>query len=269
MSTELAKRETIAELVRTWDECSETIRRCFLELDAAQERLEQAFAGPGRHFSLDDILRRQSLAHPERAIDQLEQQAWAALFDALEVRQFLSVEATRKLDQQLEGRGEPLGRITLETVLATLQGLHRSIPVFAAEAVREVFDFLRPPRSRLKTNKPWHVGRKVILPCYCEAAQPRWPWRPSVNFHCIDRLRALDRVFHLLDGKGYISKSYGGELVDAICATSGEQPEGQTEYFAFRVYRNGNLHVTFRRPNLVAELNRIAGGKEFKPKEAA
>lgn len=47
-------------------------------------------------------------------------------------------------------------------------------------------------------------------------------------------------------------------LVDAI-GTSGIKGVGETEYFKFKCYKNGNLHLEFKRSDLVDTLNQIAG----------
>ena len=77
---------------------------------------------------------------------------------------------------------------------------------------------------------------------------------------------ALDRAFHILDGAG-IPGGYQSPLVDAI-NTSGNKGVGETAYFSFRCYENGNLHLKFLRLDLVKELNRrgkelwLSNGKE-------
>jgi hypothetical protein len=43
---------------------------------------------------------------------------------------------------------------------------------------------------------------------------------------------------------------------------------GETEYFAFRCFRNHNLHLRFKRPDLVAKINQIAGGNALRGKVA-
>jgi len=44
----------------------------------------------------------------------------------------------------------------------------------------------------------------------------------------------------------------------------GEDGIGETDYFAFRCFKNGNLHLIFKRPDLVRRLNQIAGGKRLR-----
>ncbi len=81
------------------------------------------------------------------------------------------------------------------------------------------------------------------------------------------RCTALDNVFSGLDGKGTITPTHYGPLGDAIraCGPSGS---GETDYFAFRVFKNGNLHIHFKRLDLLAKFNAIAGGLHLKPEAA-
>jgi hypothetical protein len=190
----------------------------------------------------------------------LELRVWGSIFDSIGVQQFLSVERARILDQQLEGKGDPLGPITLDNVMGMLRGLHGSLETMAAEAVAEVYEFLRPPRSKLKTNGFWKVGKRVVLERCCSM---QWTYRLSSDT-ARNQIGALDRVFHLLDGAGYVSRTYLGELGDAINAVPVESPVGRTKYFAFKLFRNGNIHLEFLRPDLVDKLNQIAGGKRLR-----
>jgi len=45
-------------------------------------------------------------------------------------------------------------------------------------------------------------------------------------------------------------------LVDAINTSNGT---GETEYFKFKACKNGNLHLEFKRMDLVSKLNQLAG----------
>ena len=74
-------------------------------------------------------------------------------------------------------------------------------------------------------------------------------------------IRAIDNVFHALDGNGTI-KSHRGPLIDAIEAS--KDGTGETEYFRFRCFRNRNLHLEFKRLDLVAKLNAVAGGMRLR-----
>jgi hypothetical protein len=104
------------------------------------------------------------------------------------------------------------------------------------------------------------VGSKVIIE---RAINPRVYSSVKCGYR-VDELRALDRVFHMLDGQGLVPRSHYGELVDAIEACRGTG-EGATKYFRFRMFANGNLHLWFTRADLLLRFNQIAGAGLLKP----
>jgi hypothetical protein len=61
----------------------------------------------------------------------------------------------------------------------------------------------------------------------------------------------------LLDGKG-VPGGYASPLMDAI--QTSRTGTGETDYFEFRCCVNRNLHITFKRLDLVKQLNAVAGG---------
>jgi hypothetical protein len=138
-----------------------------------------------------------------------------------------------------------------------------NVDIYLEEAVQEVFEYLRPPRSHLKTNTEFEIGRKVILSWIVEKGWNRG--RFKINYHREKYITALQNVFQMLDGKGPV-KSYNGELHDFI--TDSPDGKGETPYFRFKGYQNGNLHLEFKRPDLVARLNAVAGGNRLRNDEA-
>jgi hypothetical protein len=128
---------------------------------------------------------------------------------------------------------------------------------FIEEAVQEVFEYLRPHHSRYKTNTEFEIGKRVIL----FALETKWGGGFRVDHYREQHIRAIDNVFHALDGNGTI-KTHRGPLIDAIEAA--KNGTGETEYFRFRCFRNRNLHLEFKRLDLVAKLNAVAGGMRLR-----
>ena len=107
-----------------------------------------------------------------------------------------------------------------------------------------------------KTNQRYHIGKKVILIC----AVSSYGIQSGTSQH----LRALDNVFHRLDGKG--TPKYPDDLVTGLSETIRKKAAvAETPYFRCKWYRNGNLHVEFKRLDLLKELNRIGGNHEQVP----
>lgn len=105
----------------------------------------------------------------------------------------------------------------------------------------------------------------MILPWAVEAWGFGHPFHVSYGHHDA-QLRAIENVFSALDGKGSISKTHNGLLVDAINQSA--DGRGETDYFRFRCFKNRNLHLEFRRLDLLARFNQIAGGARLRPKAA-
>jgi hypothetical protein len=167
------------------------------------------------------------------------------------------------LDRQLQS-GEGLPDIDEAQVLAMMEGTLCQVHTFIEEAVKEVFDYLRPPHSAYKTNTEFEVGKRVILTW---AVERKYNGGFQTNHHREQNIRGIDNVFHALDGNGTVH-THRGPLIDAI-NQCGRDGKGETPYFKFKCFRNRNLHLEFKRLDLVAKLNQVAGGMRLKPQTAA
>ncbi len=255
---------TASYMAREFTEATTEIKRLAHALHAATERLDAAFRTDAdadhyysrfgielgydgrRHIDLDDMLKA------------MERRAWEVLVDALGIKNVMSVAKRKVFDEQLKS-GE-LPPVSEQTILASLLGLTDQAGQFAREAAVEVFDILRPRGhwgGQYATNNAFRVGRRVILPWKVEQ---KWGGNGfHVNYGREQELTAIDGVFHLLDGKG-VMRENKGPLVMAINATE-KTGRGETEYFRFRCYKNRNLHLEFKRLDLVKQLNGLAAGE--------
>jgi len=204
--------------------------------------------------------------HISRTRDEMEKKlrvaTWRAIVTALGLSKVMSKKRSDEFEQKcLSGDlPEPTLEIILEFFLTTMENSAE----IAREAIIEVYDYLRRGASshnRYKTNAKHasdHIGKKVILP---SVVSPQG-WGKvyyRVQYYYKNTLVQIDRVFHLLDGAG-IPDGYTTPLIDAI-HSCGPDGRGKTDYFSFRCFQNGNLHLTFTRPDLVEQLNVIAGGR--------
>jgi hypothetical protein len=103
------------------------------------------------------------------------------------------------------------------------------------------------------------VGPKVILHYWVEESypgsgkiQPAYRWQAEYV--------ALENVFSALDGKGSIARNYRTELETAMRVSA----QGETTYFRYRACKNRNLHLEFKRLDLLQKFNAIAGGKRLR-----
>lgn len=259
MSTDLAIRETLPALIACYQRAETEVRQAYDLLEAAQSRLQTGFSDLGCHcFSTNprDYCKVGSSA-ADLVMETIKIEAWRVLVERMELRRVLSVKRRKELDSQLQN-GDKLPDITEENIVAMLQDNLASIDLYMKEAIHEVFDFLRSSASLLKSNSEFELGKRVIL---CHAVTPGYiKGTFQVAYRHEPELTALDNVFSVCDGKGTI-KTHRGPLCDAISQC--RDGVGATEYFHFRCCRNGNLHIEFKRPDLVTRLNVAAGGNRL------
>lgn len=267
-ATALTRKATIREMVNAFEATAAVVRRCFAELREAEASVNRAFCNSETFdaIRIDATAERgryqsRSVYDDETAIKTMERHAWRQLSERLEMRRILSVAKAKELDKQLDD--EELPPITEANVEAFVQKYMRDLPSLLSDSIREVFEFLRPHAgyagSQYKTNPRFELGEKVILTNWAE----RWHnGKFHMNYYYMHHANALERVFQALDGQGEILKGYDSCLAAAMDASS--DGEGETAYFRFKACKNHNLHLWFKRPDLVAKLNAVAGGKNLK-----
>ena len=251
-NTSLATRKTVEELVREWNMASHLLQTGLETLMQAEVHF-RAFDGPGSHYDLCLFTHSDYSMEYDRKIRRLKAAAWRYLVDRIELKKMASVKRASEIDRQIH-EGTDLPDITMDNLFGWLESLEGQAKKFLEEAIVEVFEFLRPPSLRYMTNSGFKVGRRVIL---CNRVEKAWSGTKfRVSYHYENQLRALDNVFHMLDGKG-LSVYRNGDLSNAILEAPGGV--GETEFFKFRCYRNHNFHLEFKRPDLVQKLNEIGG----------
>jgi len=57
--------------------------------------------------------------------------------------------------------------------------------------------------------------------------------------------------------------------VETAIGQSGREGRGETPLFRFKAFRNQNVHLEFKRLDLLKRFNQIAGGRRLKPKACA
>ena len=262
--TKLVNKATVAQMVLTYKQAADEIDAAYARLKTAEEQLENVF-GDGSFSTLT----REYYDH-DRAAEEVKQKikrsAWRGLVDLLEIRKLLSIKRANEIDKRLDDPAN-LPKLELKAIYEMFSALVGSSGEFAREAVFEVYEFLRPRSqsyaAHYKTNQRYarvEIGKKVILTHIVEPYYLGY----RVYYQREQNLIALDKVFFMLDGKG-IPDGYRSPLVDAINTVGKVGNSGETDYFRFKLYQNSNLHLEFKRMDLVEDLNAVAGGMNLKP----
>lgn len=267
-------RKTAQAMAAQFVASTKAIRRLVKAIDAESNKLADTFrSGKGRVDAQDHVFSVRIVNkynHSSQTLDdvikEMRRQAWVSLVDRLNVKSTMSMAAQEKLDRQL--REDKLPNITEDAIVNMIMGMASQLNDFKRDAVKEVFDYLRPHnngRRKLKTNSDWKIGSKVIVSgCTFRPSRPN-PF--SVDWgHCDNYLRAVEGVFLLLDGKTAAREDSSQNVIDAICA-AGRDGRFDTTYISGRCYMNGRIHLKFKRMDLVEQINACAAGQAVLRKE--
>ena len=193
---------------------------------------------------------------------EVDRGAWAYLMNESGLRTFMDAKAREEWDEQLGvrpggGRGAPeLPEFNRGNVEATFGALYANRGAFFERGVVSVFKSLS---WDYKTNQPQKFGKRIVLK-YVRGEMGGAKYGSNklghTNHHKTDMLDDLTRVMCILDQKPEPDhRRAWWHRVDAAKTT--DDPDPEDDYMVVRCFRNGNGHVTFKRPDLVDGLNRI------------
>lgn len=140
--------------------------------------------------------------------------------------------------------------LTAETVAATFRTMHDARGAMFERGVIECFKRLS---WDYKTNNPFRFGKRFIMSHMFTA------WRTgglTTNHRACDELDDLIRVFSVLDGKPEPDHRNG--MWRVLSDSNHERlMAAEHEYFSLKWFKKGSGHITFKRPDLVHQLNDI------------
>jgi hypothetical protein len=179
-------------------------------------------------------------AHMRKVIDC---KVWRRVLDMTRIGSLMDASTRRKFEDQLHM--DPL-EFTVDNVSATLATLSGAAPVTFRQGLVTTF---RAFSKDHRTNDAYKIGRKAIF-------QNMISWSGlSYGYGRRETVNDLERCFAVLDGKAF---PIVNGIADAISsAHRDKQDTAENEYFKARWYGNGNLHLEFKRLDLVDRVNRL------------
>jgi hypothetical protein len=187
----------------------------------------------------------------EDAVKQIDISLWRYCFDYTGLMQIMDAEAKKNFMRDVETDAPPFA---LEHIRMTfLQLMQDSETMFARGLVNV---FLKLSRNyKTNTNEPFKVNKRAVLtgmvdPSYAGGLHIHYrEWASST-------LNDIDRVFLSLDGQKHIPRALENAISVAWKATrSGAFFEN--DYFRIKGYLNGNMHIEFKRLDLLEKANLI------------
>lgn len=264
-------RKTAGLMAAEYHDAVGKIRVAMNEITRQTERLQEAFRfesadkpmwerefGPSRNsydFGIGFTYHGVSCTNDnEKIFEGFKREAWKIIANRLGIKTAMSIKAREEFEKQLSDGDLP--EIDENAILNMIFGLVDRAKEFAANAAKEVFEILRPHRGDYKTNDVFKIGKRVILAYYCER---QWNGKKfRINYSRDKYVTAIDGLFRLLDGKTPLQNGRG-ELIEAV--SNSPDGRGETEYFKFKCFKNQNLHLEFKRLDLVKQINLLGMGE--------
>ena len=250
--SELVKSVSIENMINQRAAVVERVMAALDLLSEAQGIARAAHVG-FPDFGIDQGYRRSSTGLGDRAaldkavLREIDSAAWKYLMDESGLRSFMDSKARAEWDSGLREGVVP--ELTVDTVASTFAGLYGARGDMFERGVIECFKSLS---WTYKTNLPQKFGKRLIMQNlhsggYCSV------------YGKMDKLDDLMRVMCVADGKPEPDYRSGtSNLISAGLRESKGWPKFvENEMMSLKLFKNGNGHITFKRPELVNKLNLI------------
>ncbi|WP_175787323.1 DUF4942 domain-containing protein [Burkholderia anthina] len=203
--------------------------------------LDESYGCRGRPSITGDYAKRDEA---EAAIVRLiDIRGWDYLLSESGLRTFMDAKAREQWSNQIaEGDVPELTAANIEATFAQLYGARGDM------FERGVLQCFKRLSWNYKTNEPFKFGKRIIVRYLLSSG--------SLNFRVTNELDDLIRVFCILDGKPEPDHRNGAYYLISDTRQA-RRSETENDYFQLRWFKNGNGHLTFKRPDLVGQLNKI------------
>lgn len=185
----------------------------------------------------------------ERVRQELDTAIWRYCIKATALSDLMDAQAKKQFEEQL---GKTVPEASEDNISATMMQMVAAAPDTFKRGVVNAFRYLA---EGYKSNDAFKIGKRGVRSyavSYCTYMKGF-----TLSYRVKDELLDVDRVMHLLDRK--TNPTYPGELVSAIQSAMAKKESmiAETTYFTAKWFKNGNIHLIWKRPDLMKQVNRI------------
>lgn len=284
----VARQDVIGNLILQYDNLKQRYIEYLKANDAMEFYAQGIFRGEGASAgkTFNEVLTEQSGTNKEKYngfCDDVKQQVWSVILDKVNIQKYMTYGVRQNFAEFAKNQG--CMDLTKENVESLIQMIIENSYTILDKAVIDVFDMFTKYHSenRLhvegwKTNDKWKVNKKVILPYFVTGGYNGFYDTSSRRWN---EYSDIDKVMCYLAGKNYDDMATRHEynvgkhevkykilgLQAAIQRTQyGDSSLQECEFFKFRCYKKGTLHIEFKDKFLWQEFNmRACAGKMWLP----
>lgn len=250
---QIITRASIADIARHRNAALDAFERARAAEAEAKAKMEEAHnllkvaapfaAGLFSHRDVKEITDRH----------YIDGRVWDSVIHSTALNHLMDKKAKDEFRQQLMTEAP---EFTEGNAFATIEQFAAEAGMIFRRGIAEMFSNLD---RRFRSHSGWKIGGRVIL---SGAFDDYGHW----NYYRDHRstLQDIERTFLLLDGRKPVPDYAGivGEI-DRVRMTDGfrnaRQTEVGSEFYTVRIFKNGNVHLWFKRNDLVTLANRMIG----------
>lgn len=181
----------------------------------------------------------------ERAIWELDAKLWRRAFDLTGFKQLMDAEAVAEFELSLSPHPP---EFTEENIRSTFLDLRQTSGHMFRRGIVNVF---RRLSDKYATNaaEPFKVGRKAVMSYMIDS----WISNKLIirTGYGSDHINDIDRVIKTLDGKEFKPRQLEGDMNAAFSV----RQVFEDDYYKAKAFKNGNMHLEFKRLDLLDKLN--------------
>lgn len=191
--------------------------------------------------------------------EAIDRSAWEALLDLTGGRDLMDRQAKEEWRASLQNPAP----FTVENCAATFGHLWENRRALFLRGIANTFSRLD---RRFRSHDGFKIGARLIIEGGLDTSYSKATWR---HYERRETFEDVERLLYELDGKPYPARTVGraandgedlprlsGEAINGL-ATANLPQVVQGPYFRVRVFKNGNLHIWFERPDLLEQVNRL------------
>ena len=182
---------------------------------------------------------------------RLDARAWDYLMSESGLRSLMDAKARAEWGEKISKLECPA--LTADNIRATFSALHGARGEIFERGVINCFKGLS---WSYKTNRPFAFGKRLVVTYLRSSVTGPGTSLGYPNTRSCDALDDLMRVFSVMDGKPEPDHRGGIYHLIGVSRSTAER-DVENDYLKIRSFRNGNGHVTFKRPDLVERMNQI------------
>jgi len=253
ISEDIVRRGSVEQLIGHRDRAIDLYTRAAAML--ADAKAAHVLACGGNPYVDTAFLRESQYSLPQgdkmrtTAATAIDRDVWRHIMKATNLGSLMDAEAKKQFEDDLT-KNPPA--CTVDNIRATVEGmLGNADGIFR----RGLVNAFRTLSREHKSNDGFKIGKRAI---WHSGVTYRDGLGFYLNHYREDEIRDVERCFHVLDNKPTPTHQEGiAATMRTIMRDSKDTNEATTDYMMARWHKNGTVHLTFARPDLVTRVNRL------------